>query len=291
MLNSSAVRMLVLLNHSSPCSKSWMKHSSKGNILRGQMRVPTPWTTYVGTPNFRGPSTHSGNRPFEKETTTWHYQNSDSSSELHRRLWVSDFLFACVACNLFFFNPHSGEEERREEKGERGWKACFILVFLCDFIVHKLMFCVRQFFPSTLGIILEIMVQSSTRICVAWIFTSLGIVKVMAAISFTQNPNDSPLENIFDSTLLPGTSGMESERTIFCTATDFELESDLFGANDLDQSSFQSANGNLFSDEPLDPATLSTGIVLGALFIKLFPDKVRNRQNHPSKFWSKSICR
>lgn len=51
----------------------------------------------------------------------------------------------------------------------------------------------------------------------------------------------------------------DKHETSICTATDFELESVLFEKNNLEQSSFQIADVNLFSDETLDPIALATG--------------------------------
>lgn len=67
--------------------------------------------------------------------------------------------------------------------------------------------CFRE--SSAPGVGLEIMLQQpATRICTACIFALIGIVDVMAAISFDQNPDDLPVENLFSSTLLPGASAV-----------------------------------------------------------------------------------
>ena len=53
------------------------------------------------------------------------------------------------------------------------------------------------------------MQQPAIRIRTAWIFAVIGVVDVMAAISFDQNLDDLPVENLFSSTLLPGASAVE----------------------------------------------------------------------------------
>lgn len=42
----------------------------------------------------------------------------------------------------------------------------------------------------------------------------------------------------------------------------------------MDHLSFQNADGNLFSDEPLDPETLSTGKILEELMMHCYSDNV-----------------